>query len=121
LDLALQKRLDSVRAVYQQDEISGLSAKLKSDVSAFKGKHGWCTPSAGEMFARAAGHGAAAIAGADPASELFHRWDHNHAFGAVEDGFGDIVRDIEYLFQDVSGFFQSILLFFLRKHDCASQ
>src|SRR5690242_20004712 len=102
-----------MRAVYEEDEIGGLSAELKSDIGTFKGKHGGRAPSAGEVLAGAARHGATPVASADADGQLFHRWDHDHAFGAVKDGLGDIVRNVEDLFQDIAGFLQTPAFFFL--------
>src|SRR5262249_7422014 len=49
----------------QQNEVGGLSAELEADARALKRHHGRSAPGTGKMFARAADHGAAAVAAAD--------------------------------------------------------
>src|SRR5207247_1220046 len=69
-DLTLQDGPRAARVHYQNYKIGCLSAELESDTPAFERHHRWGAPRTGEVFARAAGHCAAPIVGADDEGRL---------------------------------------------------
>src|SRR5580704_18521471 len=59
---AVEQRLSALRIHYKQDEVSGLTADLKSDADAFQRVQSGRSPLALVVFATAANHDAAPIA-----------------------------------------------------------
>src|SRR6202030_2569443 len=108
LHFALENGVGSAIVHDQKDEISGLAADLKSDAAAFQGHHRRSAPRAGEVLARAASHGATAIAATDNESGFQDGRVHDHAFGFVEQILRDVVGNIENFFEDESAVFQAV-------------
>src|SRR5438876_6851288 len=88
LDFALQDSFGAARVHHQDDEVSGLTAELEADASAFEAHHRGCAPGSGKVFAAAAGHGAFAVTSADNESSFKYRRNHNDALGFVERSVG---------------------------------
>src|SRR5579864_1275303 len=107
-DLAVKQRLGSLGIHDEKDEISRLSAQLKSDADALKRVECRSAPLALVMFAAAAGHHAAAVAATDSECTLLDRREHDDALGLVEQILRNIVRDIEDFLQNFARVFHAI-------------
>src|SRR6516225_8417469 len=105
---------DGARAAWihdQQNEVGGLSAELEADARALKRHHGRSAPGAGEVFARAADHGAAAVAAADDEFAFYDRGVNDDAFRFVDQVLRDIVGDVHDLFDYQSAILKPLVFF----------
>src|SRR6266852_4448318 len=83
-----------------------------------KGHHGGSAPAPAEIFPLAAGHCTPAIAPANHERGLEDGWKNDHAVGLVEQVFGNVVRNIQNLFQDRAAILQPVFILFFVARQC---
>src|SRR5262249_54011249 len=94
----------------EQYKIGGLAAELKTEAAAFEGHHCGSAPRAAHVLSAAAGHDAAAIAGADNEGSLQDRREHDDTIGLVDHALRNVVRNIHNLFHYPAGIFDALIL-----------
>src|SRR6266852_3366677 len=113
LHFAGQQRLGSFGIHHQQHEIRRLAAQLEPDVDAFQSVQSGGSPEPSVVSAAAADHDSAAIASPDSEGSLLDRGQNNHTFRLVEQILGNVIRDVEDLFQDHSRLIDATLFPFV--------
>src|SRR5579862_629784 len=98
----------------EEHEVSGLATNLKTETAAFESHHAGSAPGAAHVFAGAASHDAAAVAGADNKGSLENGWEDDDTVCLVDDALRDVVGDIHNFFHDGAGAFDAPLFFRLR-------
>src|SRR5713226_10053321 len=84
---------------YQQHKVCCLATYLEAKAAARQSHHGRCPPGSPEILTSATGHRPSPIAAANNEGGLQNGREDNHTIGFVEQVLGDVVRNIENLFQ----------------------
>src|SRR5205823_4493012 len=101
----------SARVHHQQHEVRRLTAELKTNIAAFERVHCRCSPGPRKMLPAAADHHASSIAATDSDSQFLNGGQNNHALGAVQQIFRDIVGNVEDFFKNYASIFNAIDFF----------
>src|SRR5579864_2569291 len=107
-DLAVKQRLGALGIHDEKDEISRLSAQLKSDADAFERVERRGAPFPLVVFAAAASHHASAVAATDPESTLLDRREHDDALRLVKQVLRNVVRDVQNFLKNLTRILHAI-------------